>query len=228
MPNTISVHQLIESIITILDARDPYTYEHSERVAALSEMLATEMNLKKDEISKIHFAAHLHDIGKAGVPDHVLNKVGFLTPEEFTLMKSHPEIGYNIVKNIDVLASVSPCILYHHERFDGLGYPAGLKGMDIPIGARIISTADTFDAMTSNRTYKSRMTVEKAFDELARVKGTQLCPEVVNCFIDNREKVIQILNKVNEEVTHGAFFNLSDIQSNRSQIQTTQTAIIEL
>jgi len=214
----ITIHQLIDSVISILDARDPYTYEHSERVAYFSERIAIKMNLDSRSIALIHFAAHLHDIGKVGVPDYVLNKQGKLTNEEYNLMKSHPRIGYNIVKNIEVIKEISPLILYHHERWDGNGYPEGLKGNDIPLGARIIALVDSFDAMTSTRTYKNKMTVDEAFDELQRVSGTQLSPEVVDCFFSMRDEVENMLSDVNKKMNHYVFNDTEKARFNRSQI----------
>lgn len=203
----ISHHQLVDTIITVLDARDPYTYEHSWRVAHLSELIAQKMNIDKKWIDLIHIAAHLHDIGKVGVPDYVLNKTGRLTKSEFELMKAHPRIGFNIVNRINSLSETSNYILYHHESWDGSGYPIGLKGKEIPLGARIIAIADSFDAMTTKRSYKDAMTCEEAFKEIRRCRGKQFCPEVVDIFLTFEDEIENILKEVNLEITHGAFYN---------------------
>lgn len=207
MIESVSIHKLIETIISVLDARDPYTFEHSWRVASISELIAKKMNLDKELIERIHIAAHLHDIGKVGVPDHILNKHGALSSEEFDIIKSHSRIGYNIINKIEILSDLSPNILHHHERWDGLGYPFGLKGKEIPIGARIIAIADTFDAMTTKRSYKSAVNLDDAFSEIKRVQGAQLCPDSVDCFLSMKDEMENIIQNVNLDIIHSAFNN---------------------
>ena len=193
------------SVISVLDARDPYTFEHSERVARFADLISIKLDLTDNEIAMVHYAAHLHDIGKVGIPDHVLNKHGTLTKEEFELMKSHSQIGYNIVKKMGALVDIAPLVLHHHERWDGSGYPDGLKGLDIPLGARIIALADSFDAMTSNRTYKKRLSILEAFEEIERVKGYQLCPKVVEAFLSIKKEVVELVEGDSLFIEHNVF-----------------------
>ena len=212
------IHKLVETVISVMDARDPYTYEHSERVALISELIARKLNLDKKWINLIHIAAHLHDIGKIGVPDYILNKKGSLTNTEFDIMKSHSRIGYNIVKNIDQLKETSTYILHHHERWDGKGYPFGYSKKTIPLGARIIAIADTFDAMTSKRTYKDELSIDDAILEIKNVKGTQLCPECVDAFISMEKELPFILNSANKSIKHNAFLDEEKTLFIRSKI----------
>ncbi len=207
MIEVIPIHELVNTVISVLDARDPYTYEHSWRVAHIAELIAKDMNIEEKWVDLVHIAAHLHDIGKVAVPDDILNKCGRLTSYEFEIMKSHPRIGYNIVNNIDVLKETSLYILHHHERWDGMGYPSGLKGKEIPLGARIIAIADSFDAMTSARSYKTGIPIEDAYNEILRCKGTQFCPEVVDSFVKLKKQIPKILKEINLEIKHNAFNN---------------------
>lgn len=218
----IPLHQLIDTIVSVLDARDPYTYEHSWRVAHISELIAKKMGIDQKWIDIIHIAAHLHDIGKVGVPDYVLNKSGRLTLAEFELMKAHPRIGYNIVNRIDSLKETSNYILHHHEKWDGTGYPGSLKGKEIPLGSRIISLADSFDAMTTKRSYKDEMPIDEAFKEIRRCSGTQFCPEVSNFFLKMEDEIEAILFEVNLDINHSAFNNEEDSLLRRSSSITSQ------
>jgi putative nucleotidyltransferase with HDIG domain len=198
---TITIHHMVAAVVTILDARDPYTFEHSWRVAALCQRMAEKMDISPIWVETIHIAAHLHDIGKVGVPDYVLNKPGGLLAYEYELMKTHSEVGHSIVRKLPVLEDISLYILHHHERWDGKGYPAGLEGTDIPLGARIIAVADTFDAVTSRRPYRESRSVEEALSEIDRVSGSQLCPEVCGVFLDLSTELPGILSSVNREIT---------------------------
>lgn len=174
---------IVESLSAAIDAKDAYTEGHSRRVAYLGEQIAKNMGLKTNEIERVHIAGLLHDVGKIGVPEAVLCKPSRLTDEEFEEIKKHPEIGYRILKDLTGLEDVLPGVLHHHERLDGRGYPHGLKGDEIPQMARILACADTFDAMSSNRAYRSAMPREKVLAELERCKGTQFDPEVVDAFL---------------------------------------------
>jgi HD-GYP domain-containing protein (c-di-GMP phosphodiesterase class II) len=146
-------------------------------------MLGQAMNLSEKSVETLRSAALLHDVGKIGIPQEILIKKERLTPEEFELIKQHPVIGINILKDVTLLEKEIPVILHHHERFDGKGYPHGLKSNEIPLGARILSVADAYDAMTTDRVYQKKMSQEEAFAELLRCSGKQFSPEVVDTFI---------------------------------------------
>src|SRR5207248_6747070 len=156
-----------------IDAKDPYTCGHSERVGMLAAMMARSLNLN-DRIAELYRIAGLvHDVGKIGVPESVLTKQGRLSPTEITAMQRHPEIGYRILKDIPLLKDALPGVLHHHERFDGFGYPHGLAGENIPYIARVLALADTFDAMSSTRSYRPAMGREQVLAEICRCAGTQ-------------------------------------------------------
>lgn len=172
----------LQALTASIDAKDRYTCGHSERVAHLSARIARALKMSEEEIDRVRIAGLVHDVGKIGVPEAVLCKQGKLTDEEFAAIKLHPEIGHRILRDIEPLADVLPGVLYHHERFDGRGYPHGLSGLAIPLFARIIALADTFDAMSSNRSYRSALPREKVLAEIARCAGTQFDPAVVEAF----------------------------------------------
>jgi putative two-component system response regulator len=177
----------ITSLVTALEARDTYTRGHSESVSILATQMLAHSGADKADIELIGIGGRLHDIGKIGIRDSVLLKPGKLTDEEFTHIKDHPTIGKRILSAIPSLEQIVPICYSHHERWDGGGYPKGLKGETIPFWARIVSVADMFDALTSDRPYRDGMSREKAFSIIKEVKGTQLCPESVELFF----KVIQ-------------------------------------
>ncbi len=193
----IDIHDLIDMVIATLNARDPYTYAHSLRVAEMSEMMAKQMNLDANITENIHVAAHLHDIGKIGVPDKVLNKTGQLNEAEWKQMQAHSKIGYDILEKLPLFRSITGIVLHHHERFDGLGYPSGLKGDKIPLESRIVAVADSFDAITSDRPYRKGMDYEFGFYEIKKHGGEQFCPEVVACFMDIRRDIPLVLDETN-------------------------------
>ena len=173
----------IRAMSGALDAKDRYTRGHSDRVAHLSAQIALALGFTEDEAERVHLAGILHDVGKIGVPEAVLCKPGRLTDEEFAKIKLHPEIGHEILGGIPSLRDVLPGVLHHHERFDGRGYPHGLGGEDIPLLARIIGVADTFDAMSSNRAYRSKMPREVVLAEIRKCSGTQFDPRVAEAFL---------------------------------------------
>ena len=175
--------QFVETMAQVLDARDPYTAGHSIRVGAYSESIAIEMGLTPSEATTIRIAAELHDIGKIGLPDAVLQKPGRLTPEEFGLIKLHPQIGRKILEKIGPFAKLLSGVELHHENYDGTGYPYRLAGDQIPIAARIVHVADAFDAMVTDRAYRNARTVEAALGELRLHAGKQFDPEVVAAFL---------------------------------------------
>jgi putative two-component system response regulator len=173
----------ITSLIIALEARDQYTRGHSEAVAALVAKMAAHRNADYEEIEALEIAARLHDLGKIGVPDSILLKPGPLTSKEFAVIKEHPIIGANILGSIPSLKKMLPVILNHHERFDGKGYPHGLKGEKIPIWARMTAVADTFHALTSDRPYRKGLDRDEALNIIRDIRGTQLCPECVDNLI---------------------------------------------
>jgi putative nucleotidyltransferase with HDIG domain len=174
---------LLHSLTSAVDAKDSYTCGHSERVALLSRHLAQEAGLKHADVEQIYMAGLLHDVGKIGVPESVLQKAGKLTNEEFEQMKKHPEIGARILADVKQLKPILPGVLHHHERYDGKGYPHGLAGEKIPVMGRIICLADCFDAMTSNRTYRRALPIEVALCEIRRCSGTQFDPAFSDAFL---------------------------------------------
>lgn len=171
------------ALTSSIDAKDRYTCGHSQRVAHLSHELALAAGMSPAEADRVRIAGLVHDVGKIGVPEAVLCKAGKLTDEEFGAIKKHPEIGERILHDIPQMEDVLPGVLHHHERYDGGGYPRGLKGEGIPLMGRIIAIADTFDAMSSTRSYRSAMPREKVLAELVRSAGTQLDPALVPLFI---------------------------------------------
>lgn len=174
----------IMAIANTIEAKDPYTSGHSNRVARCSVAIATRMGLDEETTKNLHFMALLHDIGKIGVPDEVLNKPLPLADEEFAIIKKHPTMGYEILKNITAISNVHFGALYHHERYDGRGYPAGIAGEEIPIVARIIAIADTYDAMTSDRAYRKALSNEEVIEEFEKNRGMQFDPDIQDVFIE--------------------------------------------
>ena len=173
----------LQSLVAAIDAKDPYTRVHSQRVALLSRDLAAALGMPEEFVKRIHLAGLVHDVGKIGVPEAVLCKPGRLTEEEMSRIRQHPQIGYKILKDIPQLRELLPAVLCHHEAWDGGGYPAGLSGEEIPLIARIVSVADSFDAMSSSRTYRSALSREQVFAELERCAGTQFDPALVPTFL---------------------------------------------
>jgi len=169
-----------EALIQTIDAKDSYTRGHSERVAETMLLMSRELGLSEDTVKKYYVLARLHDIGKIGVSEAVLRKPNPLNDEEWAQMKQHPAIGYNILQPVEFLRGELDVVLHHHERFDGSGYPLGAKGTNIPLGARLISIVDSIDAMTSERCYSRRKTLDEAMNEVATFAGVQFDPELVD------------------------------------------------
>ena len=190
----------IMAIANTIDAKDTYTSGHSLRVAKCAEAIARKLGWKEEEIQNIHYLALLHDIGKIGVPDVILNKPARLSKEEFTLIKRHSVIGSEILKDIHTIKQVSEGALYHHERYDGTGYPFGLSGDDIPLCARIVGIADAYDAMTSNRVYRKRLSDEAVIDEFEIGRGKQFDPKLTDIFIDMLKSGFHVPHPEGEDI----------------------------
>ncbi len=181
--NKILIREIVEAFAKTIDMKDRYTKGHSKRVAMYTAMLTKELGYDEETIWKYYNIALLHDIGKIGVPEDVLNKPGRLTDAEFEIIKSHTNYGYDALKNISIMPELAIGAGAHHERPDGKGYPRGLKGDEIPRVAQIIAVADCFDAMYSNRPYRKRMNFEKAVSIIRESSGTQLASDVVEAFL---------------------------------------------
>jgi len=173
---------IIYALAATVDAKDHYTYGHSRKVSDYSVAIAEALGLPQDRIATIRAASLLHDIGKVGIPDSILSKQGPLTDEEWEPVKVHPKLGVEILRHIIDLVNCLPAILHHHERYDGKGYPSGLKGNNIPLEGRILAVADAYDAMTSPRPYREQLSSQQAINELKRCAGTQFDPELVDVF----------------------------------------------
>jgi len=171
---------VLQALMLSLDAKDSYTRGHSDRVSHLARLMAIELELTPEEVDLISTAGLVHDLGKIGVPENVLRKPSRLTNEEFAIIKLHPEIGRKIVQEIPLMFRAVPSVLHHHERWDGSGYPRGLKGDQIPLFARILAVADAFDAMSSPRCYKDPLSIDFVLAEIERCKGTQFDPDIVD------------------------------------------------
>lgn len=174
--------EFVETMAQALDARDPYTAGHSNRVSQYSAAIAKEMRLAPAEAELIRIGAQLHDIGKIGIPDQLLQKPGYLTPEEYEIVKLHPQIGKRILERVGQFAKFLPIVELHHEDQDGRGYPYGLKGREIPLAVRIVHVADVFDALTSNRAYRNAIPPVRAFETLEACAGTHFDRDVVSAF----------------------------------------------
>jgi len=173
----------LHALTSAIDAKDSYTRGHSERVALMSRMLAEQAGVDEATCERIYIAGLVHDVGKIGVPEAVLCKPGRLTDEEFELIKMHPEIGARILQDIRQMQDLIPGVLYHHEKWDGRGYPHHLAGEQIPLFGRVICLADSFDAMSSNRTYRKSLSHDDVLEEIARCGGTQFDPELAKVFV---------------------------------------------
>lgn len=183
-------HDIIESLAAALDLKDTYTSGHSTRVGNMSHDLGKCLGISDDDLQMIHIAAHLHDIGKIGVPDNILNKNGKLNSSEWELMKQHSEMGYNILKKADSLKEISHIVLYHHERWNGSGYPKGLTKTEIPIGSRMIAICDSIDAMRSTRSYRNAISEDECYNEILKNKGLMYDPQITDCIIKNWSNIV--------------------------------------
>src|SRR6201998_4970018 len=175
-----SLHlRTIESLALAIEAKDHTTHDHLQRVRIYAMELAKDLGLSADETEALQAASVLHDIGKLAVPEHIISKPGKLTPEEFEKLKVHPIVGAEILEQVDFPYPVVPIVLAHHEKWDGSGYPHGLKGEEIPIGARILSAVDCLDALASHRPYRPALSLEEAMKVVASESGTSFDPRIV-------------------------------------------------
>jgi putative nucleotidyltransferase with HDIG domain len=173
------------SVLTrAIEARDPYTRGHSARVTALAEEVARRLGWSVEQLTALRIGGPLHDIGKLAVSDDVLRKEGRLDPEELDQIREHPTIGARILLRMAALREAIPYVLYHHERWDGNGYPSGKSGEEIPVEARVLAVADAFDAMTSDRPYRRALSRTQALAEVERCAGTQFDPEIARVFLE--------------------------------------------
>jgi len=190
-------YETLNVLSNVAEYRDEDTHNHTKRVALYSKLLAKEIGLDEEMQDLIYHASPLHDVGKVGIPDAILLKPGRLTPEEFEVMKTHAKIGYEMLDGFDnkYLRAGAKIALSHHEKFDGSGYPYGLKGDEIDIMGQIVAIADVFDALTSKRPYKEAWPIEKAFNLLKEESGKHFSPLLVELFLLNKEKVLEIKAK---------------------------------
>ncbi|MCR4822259.1 MAG: HD-GYP domain-containing protein [Treponema sp.] len=181
-------NSIIDAFSVCIDGKDSYTNGHSLRVAKYTRMLAEKLGLEGEKVQMYYNVALLHDIGKIGIPDEILNKPGKLTEEEYELMKSHTERGYEILKKVKIQKDIADGAHYHHERYDGKGYPSRLFGEKIPRVARIISVAEAFDAMSSTRPYRKKLPMPDIVEEIRKCSGSQFDPVVAKAFLDLQEE----------------------------------------
>ena len=179
-------NDLVLALVSAIEAKDRYTIGHSERVSKYATLMAQKLNLPEEQVHEIKVAGMLHDIGKIGVADSILNKPGKLSKEEFEEMKRHPSIGTYILNTLNLSENTLNAINYHHERFDGKGYPLGLKGKELPLETQLISLADAYDAMTSERPYRNAMTHDEAIEEIKKSSEKQFSPALV-ALIENTD-----------------------------------------
>lgn len=217
MSESIALQGLLDVLLATLDARDPYTYEHSFRVALYAEMMAQELALPSAICERIHVAALLHDIGKIAICDRVLNRAGRLNRENMLEIQRHPRIGCNILSRLPSFQDIATIVLHHHERFDGDGYPEQLAGETIPLESRVIAVADSFDAMTSNRPYRKAMTLTAAIDEVCRHAGEQFDPTVAASLARLRNEVGEYLRRSQMPINggHHAYVGHEDLMHSR-------------
>ena len=189
----------IETLRYTVEAKDPYTRGHSDRVAEYSVLIGEKLGLSEEDLRTLRIGGLFHDIGKIGIPDSILLKESKLTDEEYSQIKNHPTIGAHILQNATIFQEILPIVKHHHERYDGNGYPSRLKGEEIPYFARIAAVADTFDAMTSKRTYRNAIPLEAVKEEIKRCEGTQFDPNIAEAFLEiintQYEKIQEIQEK---------------------------------
>src|SRR5947207_3771399 len=193
----------LEALVNALEAKDPHMRGHSARVADLSATVAHHLGMSEEDVELVRIAGRLHDIGKIGTREAVLNKQGALTPEEFEHVRQHVIIGSQILAPLTHLGDIIPAVRHHHERFDGTGYPDGLRGEDIPVVARVVTVADVFDAITSNRPYRTALPLEAAREEIARGCGSHFDPVVAEAFLRIPLARLEEITRHYEHLTSG-------------------------
>lgn len=179
----VALLEFIYAFSKAIEARDYYTGKHAEKMIDIVRRIGLELGLAKKDIANLEHAAVLHDLGKIGIDDKILRKKGRLTKKEYREIKKHPRIGADIIRSIHFLKDVVPLILYHHERYDGKGYASGLKGKNIPIGARVLAIADVYQALISDRPYRKAYTKREALDIIKKASGTQFDPAIVRALL---------------------------------------------
>ena len=196
--------EIIETLRYAVEAKDTYTRGHSDRVSAYSVLIGEKLGLSEEEIKTLKIGGLFHDIGKIGIPDSILLKEAKLTDDEYSQIKNHPSIGAHILSQVSYFKDMIPIVKHHHERYDGFGYPGRLKGEEIPYLARIAAVADSFDAMTSKRSYRNSMPLDVVTEEIEKCKGTQFDPKIADAFLDilknEPEKIKRIQEEFNTEV----------------------------
>ena len=192
MFGVVDFHEIIGCITSALEERDYYTEGHSQRVSDMVLALTKRMGFSKDEVMLFHFSAHLHDIGKIGIPDAILRKNGRLTDAEFAVIKQHPEIGARILRKSPAFAEIAEIVLHHHERFDGIGYPDGISGYNIPLGSRLIAVCDSIDAMMTTRSYRKAFSEQDCYEEIKRCSGTRYDPDVVDAVMTHWKELMKV------------------------------------
>lgn len=189
----------VQTLRYTVEAKDPYTRGHSDRVSAFSVLLGKELGVSSEDLKTLEIGGLFHDIGKIGIPDSILLKEAKLTDDEYSQIKNHPSIGAHILCNAIVFQNILPIVKHHHERFDGNGYPSKLVGEQIPYLARIAAVADSFDAMTSKRTYRNAMLIEDVKQEIKRCSGTQFDPNIAEAFLNILNNKYDEIQKIQEE-----------------------------
>ncbi len=192
----------IKAIMEALDAKDSYTSGRSKRITYYSIQIAKQLGMSSIDVGKVELAGMLHDIGMIGVSDEILYKIDSLSQEEYDEIKKHITYSVKILEDIKQLKDVVEIIKYHHEKYDGTGYPYGIKGEDIPIGSRIIAVGDAFDSIISNRIYRNKIGLNEALEEIKKASGTQFDPVVVKAFEDCFDSIVVIINEDNKENNH--------------------------
>ena len=190
---------MIQTLRYTVEAKDPYTRGHSDRVSEYSVLIGEKVGLSEEELKTLRIGGLFHDIGKIGIPDKILLKTDKLTDDEYSEIKNHPSIGAHILGEATIFKDIVPIVKHHHEKFDGRGYPSGLKGEEIPYMARIAAIADTFDAMTSRRSYREALDLQYVKDEIKKCEGTQFDPQLAEIFLDILENNFDKIKEIQEK-----------------------------